>query len=84
VKANSRGSKRSAIVTAAAGGSGGAAARAFAQSGYRVLLVDLDAEGVERASAQLAGLRDVLVEGSVGPHRRAKAVPLLLSRLASG
>lgn len=44
-----------ALVTGAAGGIGLAVSRRFAEAGARLLLVDRDAGGLERARAELAG-----------------------------
>ena len=50
---------RVAVITGAAGGIGSAAARSFARAGARLVLVDLDREGLERLEAELGA--DVLV-----------------------
>lgn len=48
---------KTVIVTGAAGGIGGAIARRFADEGARVVLTDVNAEGVEAAAAAIPGSR---------------------------
>jgi len=51
-----------AIVTAAGNGIGAATARAFAASGYRLVLADLDGAALERTAADLADAATVVAD----------------------
>lgn len=67
-------SGRTALVTGAAAGLGLAMARAFSQAGARLVLFDLDAEGVEKAAAELNAERPGLATAMAGSITDKEAV----------
>ena len=64
---------QTAIITGGAGGIGSAAARAFADEGVSVVLVDQDGPGLDKAAAQLrdAGARAAAVAADLGDETGA-------------
>lgn len=73
---------RVAVITGAAGNFGGASAAALAEAGAEVLLVDIDAEGLDRSAAALsaAGGR---VRTAVADVTRLEDIDALLQRIDS-
>src|SRR5471030_3511103 len=59
-----------AIVTGAGSGIGAATARLFAAEGAKVALVDRDAEGLRRVSAEIAG--SLAIEADVSDNAQAR------------
>ncbi|MFC0527712.1 SDR family NAD(P)-dependent oxidoreductase [Phytohabitans kaempferiae] len=67
------GTGRTALVTAAANGIGEATAHAFARAGYRLVLADIDRDGLERVRADLDGSEVTLADGDCTTEAGAAA-----------
>lgn len=61
---------KAVLVTGAAGGIGRATALAFARKGARLILSDVDAEGLERVASEVRGVSEVLLARVVDVARR--------------
>jgi len=62
-----------AIITGGSGGIGGAAARLFAAEGGQVMLVDLDADALQRIVAEIGGDRVAYTVADVSDSERTQA-----------
>jgi NAD(P)-dependent dehydrogenase (short-subunit alcohol dehydrogenase family) len=71
---------RVVVVTAAGEGIGRATARAFASSGYRVVLVDLDEANVREAAVELGGDAEAVVADVTDESKVAAVVERALER----
>ncbi|MFY1638043.1 SDR family NAD(P)-dependent oxidoreductase [Solwaraspora sp. WMMB335] len=69
-----------ALITAAAHGIGAATARAFAEDGYRLVLADIDATGLDAAGAALPGQVATVLADATTETGSAAAVDAAIAR----